>query len=440
MKKGYRSISIEKSKNYLLEDLIMKIDLSEFNVEDSFKQNSKSSYYCIIRNKLFKFNSNKAEELVRQKIVQYLILTFHVPKEKIEIEVPLIRFNKNKKKRADIVVYESGFVKKPLIVIECKALGMPLTSDVKDQVFEYNKTIQARYVAITNGKIFELYDSSNEPPANINSQTTFHKLIRGLVVNEPPVQLMWDRTHFDKLQQIKQLEKLKNYTSQTPTDPVFRYYLSHFSSNDTVRLAVRLLDLINDDNENNKLLEINSKLAKVITDKGIKFAKFAAFGGHTFTEFYRHFIIEDQEGNHSTINFAVYSYEKYNEEKNERVLSSYKGTYFMVGIDNENISTHSLELKLDKYTTNKSTVIYSIFHDGAMTIQKRKPNSYIKDYLKIHAPYLLNEDTIVLGEVDIRNDLYFKDNQVKEVLGRIVDYVLIREKLKKETKINKRMK
>ena len=412
----------------------MEIDLSIFTVENSYKQESKPSYYCIIRNKLFKFNSDNSEELVRQKVIQYLISALLVPKDKIEIEVPLIRFIKDKTKRADIIVYESTVKKKPLIVIECKALGKPLTSDVKNQVLEYNKTIHARYVAITNGRVFELYDSYQEPAASISLQTTFHELLQGLVVNEPSIELTWTRTNYNKLKRVLQLERFRDTTSQTPTHPFFRYYLSCFSSDDTVRIAVRILDLVNDDTTKNQLVEFNSKLAKVITDKGIRFARFAAFGGHTFTEFYRHFIIEDQEGNHRTINFAVYSYEKYNEETKERLISSNKGTYFMVGIDSENTSTHSLEFKFDKYAKRSSEGVYSLTHDGAMTIKTRRPNSYIKDYLKIHASHLIKDNKVFLGTIDIHEDLFFSNDQVKEFLGRIVDYVILRERLKKESK------
>ena len=78
---------------------------------------------------------------------------------------------------------------------------------------------------------------------------------------------------------------------------------------------------------------------------------------------------------------------------------------------------------------------YTISHNGAMTIQTRKPNSYLLDYVKTNAAPLIKDNKVFLGELNIKEDLYFNQNQVQDVLGRIIDYVLLREKLKRETKM-----
>ncbi len=289
----------------------MDIDLSKFKVECSFKQESKPSYYCIIRGDIFKFTSGNSEEIVRQKIIQFLITTFRVPKKNIAIEIPLTRFIKDNKKRADLIVYEQENYRTPIIVIECKSHGKPLTYDVIDQVMRYNETINAKYVAITNGKIFNLFDVSHDIPISIDPRSTFFNLLRGKVIEEPEDELKWDRTSYLKLKNPKILEIWKNAISNTPTDPLYRYFLSYFSSDDTIRLAIRLLDLFKDITSDNQIITVNSRFAKIVVDKGKRFGKFAAFGGHTFTEFYRHFIIEDNDGNNCTISLAVYSYEKF---------------------------------------------------------------------------------------------------------------------------------
>jgi hypothetical protein len=304
----------------------MDLDLSKYKVESSYKQDSKPSYYCIIRGDLFKFNSDNSEEIVRQKIIQFLIETFRVPKKNIAVEIPLTRFIKDKKKRADIIVYQQENYNAPLLVIECKSHGKPLTDDVFEQVNHYNETIKAKFVATTNGVVFNLFDVTNDHPISIDPRSTFKNLIEGKIIKEPEDEAEWKRTSYLKLNNAKALEKWKNALSITPTDPIYRYFLSYFSSEDTIRLAIRLLDLIKDISSENQIVAVNSRLAKIVADKGTRFGKFAAFGGHTFTEYYRHFIIEENDGNNCTISLAVYSYEKFNAETNQPIFSSYKGT------------------------------------------------------------------------------------------------------------------
>ncbi|SFH15799.1 type I restriction enzyme HsdR N-terminal domain-containing protein [Pontibacter chinhatensis] len=87
------------------------------------------------------------EEWVRQHFVHYLIHTLGYPKSLISIERGT-RYNKLQK-RTDLCVYNQEG--QPHLLLECKAVHVPITQDVIKQVSTYNQTLRARYVVISNG-------------------------------------------------------------------------------------------------------------------------------------------------------------------------------------------------------------------------------------------------------------------------------------------------
>lgn len=87
------------------------------------------------------------EEWVRQHFLHYLINDLRYPKSLISIERGT-SYNKLQK-RTDLCVYDN--MGSPLLLVECKAVSVPITQDVVKQVSVYNQTIKAKYVVITNG-------------------------------------------------------------------------------------------------------------------------------------------------------------------------------------------------------------------------------------------------------------------------------------------------
>ena len=87
------------------------------------------------------------EEIVRQQFVDYLMKTLHFPKNLISVEREFIDAN-SKKYRYDIVVYDRSL--QPFILVECKAKDIKITEETFLQVANYNKTLKAKYLIITN--------------------------------------------------------------------------------------------------------------------------------------------------------------------------------------------------------------------------------------------------------------------------------------------------
>ena len=87
------------------------------------------------------------EEWVRQHLVHLLITHLHYPKGLIKLEGGH-RLN-TRLKRTDVLVFNNTGA--PLLLVECKAAHVPLTEAVCSQLAVYNSTVQAGFVAITNG-------------------------------------------------------------------------------------------------------------------------------------------------------------------------------------------------------------------------------------------------------------------------------------------------
>lgn len=108
------------------------------------RQKGVVSIYDIIRKKYVVLTP---EEWVRQHMVHYLIGSRSYPAALIAVEKEIDLYGL--RRRFDIVCFDRQSA--PYLIIECKAPTVPLSQAVFDQVFRYNLTIGAPYVAISNG-------------------------------------------------------------------------------------------------------------------------------------------------------------------------------------------------------------------------------------------------------------------------------------------------
>lgn len=87
------------------------------------------------------------EELVRQLLLQYLLLDRKFSKKLINVE-KVLKIN-GQIKRFDIVIYNNNAA--PKILIECKRPQEKINQNVFNQISTYNLALQADYMIITNG-------------------------------------------------------------------------------------------------------------------------------------------------------------------------------------------------------------------------------------------------------------------------------------------------
>ncbi len=105
-------------------------------------------------NKLFVFDEIRKkfvlltpEEWVRQHVVQHLIQVKHYPKSYINVE-KLVKVN-GQNKRYDIVVFNpDGSI---FLLVECKEPKVIISQATFDQIAQYNLSMNANFLMITNG-------------------------------------------------------------------------------------------------------------------------------------------------------------------------------------------------------------------------------------------------------------------------------------------------
>ena len=87
------------------------------------------------------------EEGVRQQLIRMLSEKHHYPLHLMSCEyaVPLNGINY----RGDVVVFDREA--RPLMIAECKAPGVKITTETFEQILRYNIVLKARYLLVTNG-------------------------------------------------------------------------------------------------------------------------------------------------------------------------------------------------------------------------------------------------------------------------------------------------
>ncbi len=96
------------------------------------------------------------EEWVRRHVLAMLASRAGVEAASIAQEYPVEVGGTTQ--RADIVVFGPGG--RPLMLIECKAPGVAIDSEVLAQAFRYNTVLGARHVMLTNGLDHYIYEVS----------------------------------------------------------------------------------------------------------------------------------------------------------------------------------------------------------------------------------------------------------------------------------------
>ncbi len=107
------------------------------------KSNGKIYIFDTIRRKFVRLTP---EEWVRQHFVNYLVLSQY-PKNLFQVERGL-KYNQ-RQKRSDILVLDRDA--QPFLLVECKSTRIQINRQTFEQISIYNHTIQAKYLALTNG-------------------------------------------------------------------------------------------------------------------------------------------------------------------------------------------------------------------------------------------------------------------------------------------------
>ncbi len=103
------------------------------------------------------------EEWVRQHFIHFLIHELKYPKSLFRIESSLT-YNKLHK-RSDILIFDRDG--KPWMLVECKSADIRLSQNAFNQVAVYNMTVNAKYIAVSNGRIHFCCEAAKHGEASI---------------------------------------------------------------------------------------------------------------------------------------------------------------------------------------------------------------------------------------------------------------------------------
>jgi len=123
--------------------VIQSLNIPEY--EHQFQKIAEKLYiYDIIRKKNILLSP---EEWVRQQFIRWLIEEYQYPKSLMQVEKG--HQYQSRQKRTDLVVYNR--LGAPFMLVECKAMSVAISEKTLEQAATYNKTIQAKYITVTNG-------------------------------------------------------------------------------------------------------------------------------------------------------------------------------------------------------------------------------------------------------------------------------------------------
>lgn len=123
--------------------MLQQLNFPKFSFRFKNSEN-KISIFDVIRKR---FVILQPEEWVRQHCLHYLIENKGFPKSLINVEKEIDIFTI--KKRYDIVVFNpDGSIH---LIVECKSPYINIDQSTFDQIAQYNLTLKANYLMVTNG-------------------------------------------------------------------------------------------------------------------------------------------------------------------------------------------------------------------------------------------------------------------------------------------------
>lgn len=123
----------------------IEIEYTQFKKHLTFRRKGNiTEVYDPIRRKYIVL---QPEELVRQLVVQYLVLEKKYPLSRIRVEMGLTINELSK--RCDVLIFDKNAA--PFLLVECKSIHVPVNQAVFDQIARYNLKFKVPFLITTNG-------------------------------------------------------------------------------------------------------------------------------------------------------------------------------------------------------------------------------------------------------------------------------------------------
>ena len=385
---------------------MFKDELNKMNLPAVHISEGKEYYLDPIRNQLI---IKTPEEVVRQKVLQYLLSCANVPKDMIQVEMLLSKYKIESKRRADIIVEkfnEQAKLFSPLAVIECKAPDIMIGDDAINQALDYADMLLAEYVFITNGEtlIALKYDAASNRYVDIQGIPSYEDMLSGKV-DEFQCKEIKKRFQFDEL------EKNKNFYSGYEFNPNTSVHFLPFITN----LWECFLDVTH------KMPVKKYTIFNLVEDYGIRFLSCGNAAGGAYQGAYRSFVVQYK----NTTKFMNLSFFDYG-----------TSTILTVSVDQDNHKPHnSLQYSIDSNLRSIANK-YRFVHSGRIAVGNIGSGkaSELKEHIAKTYPVILKNGEIDLGTLRNVKLLYMDDQDVVAFVENLLSYALLRDEYREMVK------
>lgn len=391
--------------------IMFQKQLESLSLPPIHRSGGKEYYLDPIRERLI---LKTPEETIRQRVLQYLLSVVKVPKEMIQVEMLLSKYQLQSIRRADIIIEQilpDNKTLSPLAVIECKAPEIMIGDSAINQVIDYANLLEADYVFVTNGNdlISAKYDGEKDCYIDIEGIPVYDEMLQGSYI---PIQISKpkDRFSYDEL--------IKNQD----------YYLGYEFNPDTPRqylpFLTNLWECFLDTTHTMPCQKY--QIFTLEQDYGIRFLSCGNASGGGYDGAYRSFII-NYKGNTKFINLAFFDYGT--------------STILTVSTDQENNKPHnSLQYSI-KSNLIKQGESYRFVHSGRIAVGNIGSGKAVdlKQKLSCQYPAIINDNTIDLGTINNNKLLYMDDPQIVRFVENLLSYALLRDEYREELKKQKQI-
>lgn len=381
------------------EKQIAKIKLPEIHISDG-----KEYIFDPIRETLI---YKTPEEVVRQQIITYMVKKMKVPKNMIEVEMPLLKYHIESRQRTDILIErysEEEDVIYPLAVIECKAPDIMLLDSAIEQGRDYAYKLGAEYIIITNGHelIVEKYDEEGDI-IELSSIPSYQEMLEGngSILEDEQIE---ERLLFHELVENQCRYSGENFSENTP-----RKFLPFLTN---------LFECFVDTSR--KMPRREYKNFTLLKDYGLRGLRCGTPGGH-YQGTYRSLLIKYGDKT-KFINLSFFSYGTH--------------TILTVSIQQENNRHHNaLQYSIDENLI-KEEDDFHFFHSGKITIGElgARKASELKAFISKRYPSLIVDDKIYLGTLKNKKLLYMNTPSVVKFVENCILYAIARDEFREIVK------
>ena len=380
--------------------------LERLSLPPTHRSGGKEYYLDPIREKLI---LKTPEETVRQQVLQYLLSVVKVPKDRIQTEMLLAKYQLQSVRRADIIIEQllpDNKTLSPLAVIECKAPEIMLGDSAINQAIDYANLLEADYVFVTNGNdlLSAKYDTEKDCYVDIETIPSYEEMLQGTYI---PLEISKPKERFSYNELSKNEDYYLGYEFN-PNTP--RNYLSFLTN-----LWECFLDTTH------TLPCGKYQIFTLKQDYGIRFLTCGNASGGGYDGAYRSFII-NYKGNTKFINLAFFDYGT--------------STILTVSTDQENNKPHnSLQYSINSNLIEQGEN-YRFVHSGRIAVGNIGSGKVddLKRKLSRQYPTIMVENTIDLGTVNNNKLLYMDDPQIVRFVENLLSYALLRDEYREEVK------